>query len=312
MTGTSRRRLALLVVAAALVAVALLAGVLAPRWSDGEGGSYAPARLSTSARIEPGSALFGDVLTARATALVDTRAIDPDTVQLYPRFEPYRIASSARSVTDGVGRAARVEYVFRLHCLTAACLDAMEREGENGRRITTPISFASARLVAETRDGGEQEARVRWPSVVVRSRLSPEDIESGRPVLPKLRLPAASYRVSPDLLGWALVVVSAALALCGAWLLASVLRARVAVRRLLLPAHLTAVERALALARHAAASGDTAGERRALERLASELRRQGDRELALAARRLAWSKHEPTGEALEEFAGELARTGNGR
>jgi hypothetical protein len=109
-----------------------------------------------------------------------------------------------------------------------------------------------------------------------------------------------------------LVGAASVLAVVGGLLVATAVRGRVAVRRLRIPAHLTPVERALALARHAAASGDTAGERRALERLATELRRSGDGELTDAVRRLAWSKEEPSDEALEELASELVRTGNGR
>jgi hypothetical protein len=311
-TRPAARRLgAVLVLVVTLAAVVLVVAVFAPRWWSGEGGSYAPPVPATAAHIEPSAALFGDVLTARATVLVDSRTIDPDTVRLYGRFAPYRIASTSRSVDENVGQATRVNYVFRLQCLTVPCLGAMEREGRDGRRITTPITFRSAALAAETRDGAQVDGEVRWPSVVVRSRLSADDVASGEPQAPRFRVPETTYRISPDTLAWLLVGATAVLALVGGVLVAGAVRGRVAVPRLRLPAHMSPVERALALARHAAAHSDTAGERRALERLATELRRSGDGELAVAVRQLAWSQREPTGEALDELAAELARMGNG-
>jgi hypothetical protein len=312
MRPTARRVVTAVVVVGVVTAVVVLIAVLAPRWWGGEGGSYAPPELATSARVDPASALFGDVLTAHVSLLVDTRELDPDTIQVYGRFAPYRVLSTTRSVTGGVGRAARVDHVFRLQCLTATCLDAMERTLESGRVMTTPIRFRPARFVAETPDGKERSGEVRWPAVVVRSRLSAADLASETLRPPPFAALEPSYRLSPDLLGWTVVAAAAALALTGGALVTSALRGRVVIPILRIPAHLSGIERALALTRHAAAQGDLAGERRALERLASELRRRGEGELAVAARRLAWSKTEPTDQALDDLVDEVVRTGNGR
>jgi hypothetical protein len=298
--------------AIAVVASAVLAAWLAPRWSTGTGGTFAPRRLVVNTRVEPASALFGDILTARANVLVDTRDIDAGSVQVYGRFAPYRIVSTSRSVTDDVGHAARVSFAFRLQCVVAACLDAMEQEGRDGRVVTTPIAFRSAELVAVGRDGARRDVQVSWTPVVVRSRLSPDDLTSGEPRLPAFTAPVTSFRISPDLLGWALVIAAVVLLLLGGWLVGSTLRGRPVARRLRIPSHLSPIDRALALARYAASTGDTAGERRALERLAAELRRSGDGDLAVAARRLAWSAREPTDDRLEELAAGVARTNHGR
>lgn len=297
---------------AALAAVVVLLLFVAPGWWRGEGGSYAPNALETSTRIDPPSALFGDVLTARAAVLVDRRRLDPGSVQLYARFAPYRVVSSVRRVTGDVGHATRVEFVFRIQCVTVACLDVMEREREDGRRVTTPVAFRAAELTAEDPAGRATTAQVRWPRVVVRSRLSSEEVASGEPRAAAFAAPDVSYGASPDRLGWSLVALATLLTLCGGYLVATAVRGRPLVRALRIPAHLTAVDRALVLARHAAATGDTAGERRALERLGAELRKSGKADLAVAARRLAWSESRPSENDLDELAHELARMGNGR
>jgi hypothetical protein len=307
----ARRSAAAIVAAVTLACTVLLVGVFAPRWWGGDGGSFAPPSPVTSTRIEPASALFGDVLTARASTLVDTREIDPDTVRLYGRFGPYRVVSTERAVREHVGRAARIDHAFRLQCLRPDCLGVMEREAADGRRVTTPISFRPAEFVAETHIGRTLIREVAWRPVVVRSRLSPEDLATGEPRPPGFRAPETTYRVSPDLLGWLLVGAAALLAVAGGVLIFQALWGRRVIPRLRLPADLSGVERALVLARHAESEGDVAGERRALERLALELRRSGDNELAVAARRLAWSEPEPATAALEELVDEVARSGDG-
>ena len=90
------------------------------------------------------------------------------------------------------------------------------------------------------------------------------------------------------------------------------IRGRRRVRQLRIPAHLTGVDRALALLEHARAARDVAGERRALERLALELRKEGEPELSMTATRLAWSEHGPRDEALDRFAASFAEARNGR
>ena len=106
--------------------------------------------------------------------------------------------------------------------------------------------------------------------------------------------------------------MAVALLLAGGWLVAGVIRGRRRERHLRIPAHLTGVDRALALLEHARAERDVAGERQALERLALELRKEGEPELSMAATRLAWSEHGPRDEALDSFAASFAEARNGR
>lgn len=307
-----RRTTPVVLVVGAVVVVALLLGVFAPRWWGGESGSYAPRTPAVAGSIEPRQALFGDVLTARASVVVDADKVDASTLRVYPAFAPYRVVSTIRTVEPLGGAARRVDTTFRLQCLTTSCLDAMEETREGGKVVATPIRFRPGEIVASTPAGREWRGEVPWPAVLVGTRVTSDELADGRPRTPPLALPAASYRVEPGLLGWGLVVLASVLVLAGAALIASVVRGRDAPRRLRLPERLTPIDRALALARHAAASGDVPGERRALERLAAELRRQGDGDLAIAAQRLAWSEDTPVDDALDELEAEVSRMGNGR
>jgi hypothetical protein len=310
MSSDTRRLVAAAVLAVAATAAILLLALVAPGWWRGEGGGHAPKQPVANLRVEPSSALFGDTLVARASVVVDASTTDLDEVRVSARFAPYVVVSRGRTVTRDIGRAARVDYTFRLRCLTAACLDAMEQETEQGRIVATAIRFPAAELATAGPGGALRREQLRWPPVIVRSRLTPEDIANGEPQVPASLDRSVSYRISPDLLGWALVLAAAVLALAGAALVALAVRGRRAATRLVIPAHLTPVDRAVALARHAAKEGDVAGERRALERLAAELRRTGDRDLAATAGQLAWSAGTPTGEGLDELEA-AARSRNG-
>ena len=101
------------------------------------------------------------------------------------------------------------------------------------------------------------------------------------------------------------------LALAGAALLASAVRGKPVPLRLRVPGHLTPLDRALALVRDAAERDSTAEERKALERLAAVLQRNGHTQLARTAGRIAWSRDEPEAATVEELADQVARSVNG-
>jgi len=73
------------------------------------------------------------------------------------------------------------------------------------------------------------------------------------------------------------------------------------MRVLRLPKNMSAVERALKLAEHATAHGETDESRKALERLAGELRQKGETVHADDAERLAWSRPQPSGDDMDEL-----------
>jgi hypothetical protein len=300
------------VVLIAAVALATLVGVFGRGWWRGEAGTYAPSSPLTSTRLEPASSLFGDELTARAGILIDAESVDPRTVRVQASFRPYRIVSTRRQVSDDIGRATRVDYTFRLQCLTLACLAAIEREGGNGRVRVTPIRFAPARVVARTRDGMPATSELGWPRALVRSRLTPAEIAAGEVRRSAFTASPVSYSISPHLLGGSLLALAMLLTLGGGYLIASALLGEPRLAgRLRRRARLTPLERALALVRDATENGDTTAGRKALERLAAELRREGDHARAAAAGRLAWSEQRPTREAVQELTSGLGST-NGR
>jgi hypothetical protein len=167
-------------------------------------------------------------------------------------------------------------------------------------------------VTAHRRDGTRKVAEVGWPTVLVRSRLSAGEIALARFEVPKLRLPEVSYRLSPDLIGGTLIAAAVVLTAIGALLVASVIWERSPLVRRRTTASMTPVERALALFRSAAAAGDTAGERKALELLARELEDEGRPDLALAASRFAWSEAHPEHEAVEALATDVRRAAHAR
>ena len=311
-TRLTRTQLAAAAIAlAALVVAVVLVAVVGRGWWRGEGGTYAPRTVVASTRLEPTSALFGDLVTARASVLVDGEAIDTGSIRVFPSFGPYRVVSISREIRDDIGRSSRIDYTFRLECLTGACVEAMTKR-EKGRVRTTPIRFRASRLEARSHDGEVMSGELAWPRVVLRSRLATDVVAGGSPRAQRFAAPPVSYSISPGLLGGGLLAAAVLLVLAGGYLIASTLwRAGVAPGRRL-PDHLSPVERALALARHAARSGDTAGGRKALERLAAELERSGERELAVTAGRVAWSEHEPSEDSVEELAVALSGSRNGR
>ena len=298
------------VVGAAAVALVVVAW-LAPRWDAGEGGTFAVRKIHVATSIDPQGVLVGDQVSGRASVLVDADAIDPATVRLSSRFAPFGLVRTERTVHADVGRAALVEVTYTLQCVTVDCLYAMERV-VGGRVVARSIRFPQGTLRARTREGGTARASFSWPQVNLRSRLdeSTIDLLETRPAA--FRRPDVSYAVSPAVLGWAATVVAVALLLVGASLVAFAIVGARRVRHLRIPAHLTGVDRALALLAHARDAKDVAGERRALERLALELREAGERELALTATRLAWSKDGPRNETLDRFTAAFAETRNGR
>lgn len=303
---------ALAVAAVALVVALVLLPVLARGWSGGAGGSYVPRASIVDTRLDPPSVLFGDQVTATARVIVDTAKVDPSSVTLDPTFRPFQAFDTRRMVRKGLGHAAEITFDFRLQCVTGACIRAMEREERGGRRRTVPIVLPKATVKARSREGERLALDARWPTVVVHSRLTAERIQNDTPDVAAFAPPPVTYSISPDVAGWLLIAAAAMLVLLAGWLAARSFASVRTGRRLRLPAHLTPVERALALARHALDRGDVAGGRKALERLASELGRGGRDDLARAAGRTAWSSGGPSVGSVDELTISVRSAGDGR
>jgi hypothetical protein len=283
---------------AALGALVLAAGlaILLTRVGDDEPVELPRVTtLQASAELAARGHRFGDSVRARVEVLVPRRSIDPGGVRLEPFFAPFELVGGIRVERRDDDETALLRYTAALRCLARACLPIAD----------TPLRLADGAIRFRRSDGGAGVVRFAWPPVPSRSRLGRLDEnllawrDGTRP------LPARDYRVPPRVLA----VLSAALALaCGlaaAGLLAGPVARLVPERR---PVdRRTLLERALAAVRRAAASGDTAERRRALDLLARELRAEARRE-ARVARRLAWSRRTPGGPEMEQLVDTVERS----
>ena len=284
----------------ALVMISLGAAALRGGWFRAQPTLARDERISANALIAPRTHMFGDRITARLDLVFSRIFVPVATVHVRASFKPYGIESWSRSRTDH-GKTTQLTYVYRLTCLTQACLPTDER--------TTKLPPA---VVSYTLPGfgGPSHANVAWPTVTAAARVGPADREQ-----PELRaavrpLPAPTYRIEPTLLaalslGGALVLVLVAAALLVPALPRSLgLRWPSWARSRTRP--LSPLERALARVRAAGANG-SGDERRALEHLAVELAVSGEAGLARDARRLAWSPERPPADGLRELRVEVER-----
>jgi hypothetical protein len=297
------------VILVALLLAVLVVAVAANRWWRGSGGSYAPRALLVRTSVTPPRALFGDLLTARVDVVLDPTRIDARSVDVTARFRPFTVLDE-RAGTTHVGRAVEHTTTYTLQCIQRACLPA--RQG-GGRARVAAASFVLPQVhVSAVRSNGSRvRATAAWNAVGIQSRLTAHELALQEPKAEApLVAPSVTWRVSPTALGGIAITLVAILVLGAGALVASVLlRDARPLRVLRIPPHLTPVERALLLAEHAARSGETAESRKALERLAAELRRGGAVVTADDAERLAWSEADPTPAGVGELAQEVRMNG---
>jgi hypothetical protein len=302
----TRGRTAAGVVAVLTLAVLVaLVAVAAPRWWGGEGGTYAPRTPLVHAEVTPARSFFGQVLTAHAELVVDPRRIDPASAELTVDLRPYRVRSESHRVTQGLGHAAVIDFQYEIQCVTRSCVPAGKGPGADAMQLKP------ASATYRTRDGKALTSRVKWPIFGVQSRLTPEEIALSTPQVAKdSAQPPVSWAIAPGLLGGLALTIAAVLIAGAGWLVASAVGgdARL-VRMRQIPSHLTPVERALVLAEHAVAHGEVDESRKALERLAAELRRRRAVEDAEDAERLAWSEADPSAESVAALATNVRSNG---
>lgn len=276
--------------AAAAVLLTALAGLLAWRsWDSQPGPVLGDEAIAGTALLEPEQHLFGDAVRARLELVMDHNRIDPDSIEVGANFQPYRELRPVEQTRTDSGPITRLRYDYLLGCLTAACLPS------GGGRV----EFGGVAIeYTPRRDRVPQTASVEWPPLRAAGRIDPDRLEQAA-IRAELRdLSPPSYRVSPKAVELVALLLAVLLAGAAAILairllpldrIAAWLGARRADRR-------TSLERALALVRDTTAGGRPDEGRRALERLAHELRRTSNPELASDASALAWSKPAP-GEA---------------
>ena len=304
----TRGRLRAVGVVVVALAVASALAIFAGRWWEGKGGTYAPHHMVVRTAVTPRRSLFGQVITATVRVVVDPRRIDPRTVRVVGAFRPWAVRSEQKAGTT-IGRARVISFQYSLQCLVAACVP----RGGSGRArsAATAFTFRPALVTARRQDGSALRTAIAWPTFGVQSRLTAADIALGEPQVERpLAAPSVTWRISPNLLGGVAGVLAVLFVLGSAALIASVVLVDGRpLRALRIPANLTPVDRALALAAHAAKRGETEESRKALERLAAVLRRQGAPAHADDAERLAWSADEPTPENVALLADSVRSNG---
>jgi hypothetical protein len=286
-----KRALALGVLSVVVVAVAL---ALFIRWDDER---FAAQDVAASTSLEPLAGLFGDALHAEVEVVVDPKRVDPDSVLVSVDFGPLEGPALVVPQRSDAGRSTRIRFRYALFCLREDC---RPRSGKH--EVKLPPAVVRYRLV----DGTRQSLRADWPApVVIASRLTAEG--SARPVWRvREQPPPVSYRLPPAIVSAAGFSIAALLAFAAVLVIAREVLAFERRRRTDPLAGLTPLERALALLARAVADGGTARQRRALDRLARELRRVGDDDLAADARRLAWSRARPDGDRVAHLAAAAA------
>jgi hypothetical protein len=189
------------------------------------------------------------------------------------------------------GQDTEVRWVWHLECLTRACLP-----GTKQRRVL----FAPVKVIVPIA-GTTQTLTTVWPTVTVRSRLSPED--RVRPEQRATIYPVGdtSNRIEAATLERLLWIAAAILVLAAFALLLPFIRRLPRPRRGF--DRLGSAERALLLARRASLRDDSGRRRTALERLGRELARGGAPDLADEASRMAWAESPPLGDAMRGLVG---------
>lgn len=286
---------------ALVVLVALLAAALAWRaWDEGPGPTLGDEPIAGSALVSPEQHLFADGIRAQLELVVDTARVDPDTVEIGANFEPYRQVRPVRITRDESGPLARITYDYLVACLTARCLPKGTGRVELG-----------AAAVEYTRRGSPvpDTAEIPFPPLRAAGRIAPSELERAAMRADLRGLPEPTYRVSPRAVGLVALVLAVLLAIAAAVLFLRLLPLERWATKLgaLRIDRRTDLERALAHVRESTEAGDSEEGRRALERLAAELRRASNPALARDASKLAWSRRVPVEAGVAPLSTEVER-----
>ncbi|HZE29321.1 MAG TPA: hypothetical protein VE055_04440 [Gaiellaceae bacterium] len=285
-----------------VVVAGVTAGVLAS--SGGGRAGSPPSAIQARGALVPGVVLFGDTLTARLDVILDRSKIDPGSMRVQASFSPWKPVAPPKQVRrDGSASSTYIGNTYVLRCLEADCT------AQNDSFVEV---FERARVTYVTRDGTHRTMPVRWPRLIVDSRYAQKTLgAAGASAAPwkaaLFSLPSLTYSISPSLL-FALLLTGGLVLLLAAGGLVYLARRRPVVRAAPAPPPpppaplLTPLERALLLLELSERVDGAGDQRRALERVAAELARRGEAELARAARALAWSEPAPGTEQTTRFA----------
>jgi hypothetical protein len=269
--------------------------------------------VATSRLLTPSTHLFGDTVSARVDVVVDRDHLDPGRVRLKAEFPPYERVGDIAVERRDYDRYTRLRFDIKLHCLGLACLAGAVSPGitpaggaPEARRAEKIYRFRPAHVYYDA--PGAQKPRhlkrVWWPRLEALTRISPSEpgltFALNTPFRTTISsLPGLTYRVSPTLLGSALLLGAALLLILPGRFAWSWLRSRRQPPPAEEAPELTPLERALVLVEQARESVDGEDRRKALEVLAVELDTTERADQADEARALAWSPSEPSPAAAD-------------
>jgi hypothetical protein len=272
----------------AAATVGIVAGVIllgggddGPRELTEEELALTRARVRVTSSLEPRTHLFGEQVTATLDALFDPRRVRPDSVRVEPGFNPYQIVSEKRTESAS-GDLTRIRFEYVLQCLRQGCTPTRDK-----RQFEFNLTSVYSTMVGV----GQNQETVEWPPLEVVSRLGPFDLDQARWRADTRHVPEATFRASPLAIAGGLFGAAALLVVAAVGLVA-VSRPRRADEEVEVEDDVqrrTSLERALELVEEHSRNGTTPEGRKALERLARELLRLGEDDLAGRARQLAWS-----------------------
>jgi hypothetical protein len=294
-----RRHFAALAAAVVLV-LALVAALAWRAWDTAEEGSLAEP-ISVNGTIGPPQHMFGDPIRARLEVVLDAERVNPDSVKVRANFTPYRPLQPPTQTRSSAGSITRLRFDYRLACLTYRCVPL---------RGQKRFELKNAAVEYNTRSGGSvRTEEIDWPTLTVSGRIAPNRFWEAQTRAEFRELAPPTYSVRPGLI--AAVALPLAV-IFGAAALVLILRllplARIAERLGLKTVdRRTPLERALAQVRETSTPDRAEEGRRALERLAHELRRARNPELAGTATELAWSRQFPADGRLTRLSGEVER-----
>ena len=249
--------------------------------------------IRVAAAVSPRTPLFADTVTARIEIAADTHRVEPGSVRIASRFVPFRVVAAPVLERRTAPGAEFLSWSVTVSCVEDAC---------RPRRIAKRVTFAPATVTYSPRggDADSSSVKVTWPPVLFYSRVDPDEIRALNPLSqPPWRaelasLPAVSYRASPTLVAVLFYAAGGILLACGLVLLVPLTLRKMGAMPESRARVLGPVEQALELL-ETMPDGEGAVEQRreALELVATELDRRGERDLELSARRLAWSVEPP-------------------
>jgi hypothetical protein len=273
-----------LLIAGGIAALALTATLLLTLLTGPKHQAVPVEAVEGGTQLSRSGVLFGDRVRASVQVIVDRKRVDPARVGFTGHFEPFVRLGIPQVARKDTGRLTRLVYSAELICLTNVCLSKDEPEPIH-------VQFPPVRVFYTAKSGGRHTLSLPWQGTTIGPRTTAQDLNGADPFeQPSWRattdpLPV-SYGTSPHTLRIVLFVAAGLLFALGLFALV-----RFALTGRLRLRVLSPLERAVVLVERA--PPESPEKRKALELLSHELSRSGERELAVAAKQLAWAEPTP-------------------